>query len=72
MVPFQKKNTHIHTRLVHVPAPTAVKSSLRVSTGKIKSNPLEPQPHFQTSGTMSRSLEGTKTAVDWPHCTEIS
>ena len=41
-------------RLVLVRARTAVKISLRYkySTGKIKSNPLEP--HFQTSATMSR------------------
>ena len=41
---------------------------LQHSTGNIESNPLEP--HFQTSATMSLSLEGTKTAVALPHCSE--
>ena len=55
-------------RLVLVRGRTAVKISLRYSTGKIKSNP--PEPHFQTSATMSRCLEHTKTAVALPHCSE--
>ena len=54
------------SRLVLVRARTAVKILLRYSTGKIKSNPLEP--HFKTSASMSRCLEGTKTAVAMPHC----
>ena len=52
--------------LVLVHARAAVKILLRYSTGKIKSNPLEP--HFQTLATMSRCLEPTKTAVALPHC----
>ena len=55
-------------RLVLVPARTAVNLQLRYSTGKVIANPLEQ--HFETSATMSRSSEGTKTAVAWPHCSE--
>ena len=47
---------------------TALKLLLTYCTRKIKSNPLEP--HFQTSATMSRCLERTKTAVALPHCSE--
>ena len=47
---------------------TAVKLLLRYRTGKIKSNTLEP--HFETSVTMSQSLEVTKTAVASPHGSE--
>ena len=39
---------------------------LRYITRKIKSNPLEP--HFETSATMSRCLERTKTSIALPHC----
>ena len=56
------------TRLVLVPARTAVNFSLRYRTGKVKSHPLEP--HFQTSATMSRSLEGTETPAALPQCSE--
>ena len=52
------------TWLVLVRARTAVKILLRYSTEKIQSNPME---HFQTSVTMSRCLERTKTAVALPH-----
>ena len=44
------------------------KNILGYSTGKIKSNPLEP--HFQTSATMSRYVGRTKTTVALPHCSE--
>ena len=53
---------------VLVPARTALKILLRYRTGKIKANPQEP--HFETSATMSQSLEGTKTAVGLSHCSE--
>ena len=63
--PPQKKKK---LRLVLVRARTAVKILFRYSAGKIKSNPLEP--HCQTSATMSRCLQRTKTAVALPHCNE--
>ena len=61
-----RKNKTKMPWLVLVRARTAVKILLRYSTGKIKSNPLEP--HFQTWATMSRCLERTKSAVALPHC----
>ena len=63
--PTKQKKT---PRVVLVPARTAVKLLLGYGTGKIKSNPL--QPHFENSATMSRSLDGTKTAVALAHCSE--
>ena len=68
LVARTRKKKHTHTRLILVPARTGVKILLKYSTGKIKSNPLEPQ--FETSATMSQSLDGTKTAVTLPHCSE--
>ena len=62
------KKQNKNSRLVIVRARTALKILLRYRTGKIKANPL--QPHFETSATMSQSLEGTKTAVGLSHCSE--
>ena len=71
MVPYacvlhEPEKTQKLPRLVLVPARTAVKLLLKYSTANMKSIPLEP--HFETSATMSRSLEGTKTAAALPHC----
>ena len=63
---YEPEKKEKKSRLVFVRARTEVKLSLRYSTGKIEANPLEP--HFQTSATMSRCLERTKTAVAVPHC----
>ena len=67
----KKKKTrlvHVCTCLYSIPACTAVKLLLSYGTKKIKSNPLEL--HFKTSATLSRSSEGTKTAVTLPHRSE--
>ena len=66
MFAFCCTNLEEKKRLVLAPARTAVKLLLGYSTGKIKSNPLEP--HFETWATMSQSLEDTKTVVALPHC----
>ena len=63
-----EKTTQNIPRLVLLPARQLNKLLLGYRTGKIKSNPLEP--HFETSATMSQSLDGTKTAVAVPHCSE--
>ena len=62
--PEKKKNT---TR-ARTCSYSSKKLLLSHGTGKIKSNHLEP--HFQTSTTMSRCLERTKTAVALPHRSE--
>ena len=61
-------NLKKRTRHVLVPARTTEKLLLGWSTGKIKSNPLEP--HLETSATTSQSLDGTETAVALPHYSE--
>ena len=65
--PEKQKYTTTRTRTLG-PDRTAAKLLLRYSTGKIKSNP--PEPHFQTSATMSWCMEGAITAVALPHCSE--
>ena len=64
--PKRKENTTTRTRTCSC----SKKKLFGYTTGKIKSNPLEP--HFETSATMSQSLDGTKTAVALPHysCSE--